>query len=520
MESSQLFRRRVGRRGLLKAGLAAGLGVSVSGGQPRGWRRAAAQGSGDLSEINIVSGAEISTLDPTQTNDMEAVSVISGITNKLVRMSSTTYGQVDPLLATSWEAIEPTRWRFALRDDVKFHNGAQFNAETAKWSIENYAANAVFKIVIEPVDHVEIVDTYTIDIVTKYPTGLIPLMLNAGAEQLEPNWMTSSDYSPEKLVGTGPAKFVEWVKGQHILLEANDEYWGGRLSYDRARHRAIPESATRANAAIAGEGHIFRNIPPRDVERVRSADGMDVRVQASNRVVSIRIRDDIAPFDNPLVRQALNYAVDVPAIVDNVLLGYGEPVRGQIQGPVARNWQEDVQPYPHDPEKAKSLLAEAGVPNGITTKIGSPRGRDQGDYEFVQALAGQLQEVGIEAEVILHEAGDYQAIYSGQEEAEPLFYYSSGNIIPDAENAFRDLLSPRSYVMRSPELQAIYDELKQTVDDAERARLSREGILLIREYAPVIFGYQLEQAYGVADGIDWTPLSFEWILLDQIKVPQ
>lgn len=517
MTAQKFNRSQMPRRTFLKAGMAAGAGLSVMNGLPLAGGAMSSQ-NGDASEVRIVTGVEPSTMDPGLTNAMEDVSLISGITNKLVRMSSTTYGQVDPLLATSWEAVEPTRWRFELRDDVTFHNGNQFNAETAKWSIENYAENAVFAIVIEPVDHVEVVDDFTIDVHTKFPTGLLPLMFNAGAEQLDPAWMTSSDYSPERLVGTGPARFVEWAKGQHILLEAYEDYWGGRLTFDRARVQAIPEAATRANAAIAGEADIIRDILGQDVPRLEEASGMRVAIQESNRVVSIRIRDDIAPFDNPLVREALNYAANVPAIVENVLQGFGEPVRGQIQGPNARHWQEDVEPFPYDPDRARALLAEAGLSGGFTTQIGTSRGRDQGDYEFVQALAGQLQQVGIEAEVILHESGEYQAIYSGQEDAEPLFYYSSGNIIPDAENAFRDLLSPRSYVMRSDEMQEIYDEIKQTVDEDERARLAREGILHIREYVPVIFGYQLRQAYGVSDRVNWNPLSFEWILLDEIEL--
>lgn len=507
--------RGITRRRLLAAG-AGVAGLALIGCRPEGATGPSASGTA-RPDLTIITGAEIVTLDTVKTNALEDIVLIEALTDKLTRMNATKYGQLDPFLATSWDSVAPTKWRFKLREGVKFHNGNPFDAEAAKFSIEEYAAKGVFKALVAAIDHVEIVDSNTIDVVTKYPTGLVPLMFNAGCHAIDPKWYKSSEYSPDKTIGTGPAKFVEWVKGQRVVMEANESWWGGRVDWNRITWRPISEGSTRANAAIAGEGDLVRNILGQDVDRLKAKPGVGVQTIGSNRVATLRFRDDVPPFDNKLVRQALNYAVDIQDIVTNVLHGYGKPTGAQLQGPQARYWQEDVKGYPRDIEKAKSLLAQAGYPKGFTTKIGTPKGRDQGDFEFSQAVAGQLKAIGVEAEVVLHEAGEYQTIYAGQKPASPIFYYSSGNIIPDAENAFRDFTAERSYKMRSPEFLAIFNKMSSTLDDKERAKIAREGILFIKDYCPGIFGYQLVQAYAVSNKVKWQPRSDEKILLDEIK---
>jgi peptide/nickel transport system substrate-binding protein len=475
--------------------------------------------SGRSGEVVVISGADISTLDPFKTNALKDLTVISAMNQRLTRMSAKNYGQVEPLLATGWEAVKPDRWRMKLRENVRFHNGAEFNAETAKWSLEHYAKDAIFKAVISALDRVEIVDRHTIDVVTQYPTALIPLMLNAGCEQVDPAWMTGSDYRPDKSIGTGPARLVEWIKGQHVVLERNKEYWGKPIDFERFVTRAVTEAATRANAALAGEGDIVRNVLGQDVPRFANRPGVAIKKVGSNRCAHVRIREDIPPFGDKRIRQALNYAVDVDAIVTYVLKGFGTPVQGQLQGQQARYWQQSVKSYPFDPEKAKALLAQAGFPKGLSVKMGTSRGRDQGDFEFSSAVAGQLRDVGVEVDLIVHEPGLYQAKYSGQEPAEPLFYWSSGNIIPDAENAYRDLTAKRGGLeVRSPEFLDLYAQVQRAIDPNERQKLTLEATRFLNDYCPVIFGYQLQQVYAVSNRVRWEPRSDEYIYLDEIDL--
>jgi peptide/nickel transport system substrate-binding protein len=371
--------------------------------------------------------------------------------------------------------------------------------------------------VIAALDHVDVVDDLTIDIVTKYPTALLPLMLNAGCEQVDPSWMTSNDYTPDNLVGTGPMRLVEWSKGQYVALERNPDFWGDPIAFERFVTRAVGEASTRANAALAGEASIVRNILSQDVPRFDGSTTMDIERVSSNRCAHIRIREDIEPFGDKRIRQALNYAVDIEAIVTHVLKGYGTPMQGQLQGPTARYWQDSIQAYPYDPDKARALLSEAGFPDGIDVRMGTSRGRDQGDFEFSSAVAGQLREAGFNVDLIVHEPGIYQAKYSGQEPAEPLFYWSSGNIIPDAENAYRDISAPRGGLeVKSPEFLELYARVQRAIDPVERQAATLAASTFLHDYCPAIFGYQLHQIYAVSKAIDWTPRPDEYIYLEEV----
>ena len=130
-----------------------------------------------------------------------------------------------------------------------------------------------------------------------------------------------------------------------------------------------------------------------------------------------------------------------------------------------------------------------------------------------------LGDVGIDAEVVVNESGAYQAKYAGIEPAAPLFYWSTGNMIPDAENSFRDIQNRRAGLeMRSDTFAAIAARMARAVDPAERNAVALEGITFMREFAPLLFGYQLQQVYATSDRVKWQPRADEYVYLDEIGV--
>jgi peptide/nickel transport system substrate-binding protein len=509
---------RVTRRGVLRGGLV-GTGLVILGaGAPTA--QSAIRKRGATRTVNIVRASDLTTLDIRKAGSAVDLAIIRNIADPLIRATHSSESDLGPWLATSWKAVSPTHWRFKLRKGVTFTDGTPFNAETVKWTIDNLANEKtnVNAIVMHAVKGAKVVDAYTVDVITRYPSGAVPGQLQTVANMLDPTWEKSKKRSPDKLVGTGAGVLDHWSKGQEIVLKANPNYWKGKLSYDRAVIRPVTDAQTRANTAAAGQADIITNILPQDVPRLSSVTGMHIERKISTRVAQIRIQDNVAPFDNKLVRQALNYAVDVPSIVTNVFKGFGKPLNAQAIGSFANGWQKDIKPYPHDPAKAKSLLTQAGFPSGFSTKIGTPQGKDTGDYEFVQALAGQLKEVGINAEVVLHEIGEWASMYSGLQPADPLFYYSSGNFIPTVENSLVDYLTPASFQVHDANLKKIFDKLVRAVDAKKRAALNREAQVFLADYCPAIFGYQLEGAFAVSDRIAWTPRSYiDWIYMDEIK---
>ena len=514
----RLTRADLVKKGAIGGGMLAfgGTAAKAFGASGRVARRAASTRT-----VTIIRGVDFSTLEVRKAGAGADLAGIRNIAEPLIRAAHSSESDLQPWLATSWSSVAPTRWRFKIRPGVKFSDGTPFDVETVKWTIDHLDKESqnVNAIVMHAVDGATIVDKNTIDILTAYPSGAVPAELQTVGNMLDPTWEMSSAYSADKLVGTGSAIFDYWNKGSELVMTANPNWWNGRLTYDQAVWKPIADPETRANAAATLEADIVKDIQPQDVPRLMAVKGLTIKKVVSTRTAEIRIQDNVRPFDNILVRQALNYAVDIPSIIKNVFKGYGKANNGQTIGSfaLAGGWQPQLKPYPYDPSKAKSLLAKAGYPSGFSTTIGTPQGKDPGDYEFVQAVAGYLQAVGIQAQVILHEIGQYESMYSGLTPADPLFYYSSGNFIPNVENALVDYLTPASFVVHDATVTKYYNKLTHTVDPKERAVLAMEVQSYLRNYAPCIFGYQIEGIFAVSDRVDWTPRAYlDWIYLDEI----
>ena len=468
--------------------------------------------------LTIIQGADADTLDPTNEIQMYNETIIAGMCEKLLLPSKTKLGQFDPLLATDWQPMGDKAWRLKLREGVKFHNGVAFNAETAKWSLDHFFAKALSRTLFRGVSQVNIVDDHTLDLVTVSPNGLIPAYLSGLAFMLEPGWMTSADYSPNKLIGTGPYRFVEWSKGQRITMEAFPDYWGEAPAFETVRWRPIAEGSTRLAALLTGEADIVRQIPPQNVEGVKSHKGTRIVTSPSSRTFMIRIRNDIPPFDDPRVRLALNLAVNVNAIISAIMRGFATPLQGQTVGQDVTGWDPDTKAIPYDPERAKSLLAEAGVKPGLQVQLDATAERWGNDLAVCSAVAGELQKVGLKVEVEINESGQYTDKLAGKKDFAPLFIRSSGNIIPDIENGVNDMirLPPSPARFHSDRLEALYLKLQATADPAGRLALSKQVAQTMHEEVPAIFLFNYLDIYGLRDRVNWTPRFNQWILPNEV----
>lgn len=474
----------------------------------------------------IVQGDDVVSLDPRLQRAMHNDVVVMAAAEKLLRMSKTNYGTLEGLLATKWELVSDTTWRFNLREGVTFHNGVEFTAETLKVWMDVYRAEALSKDRVDAIDTIEVVDDHTIDFNTKYPYALLPYQLNAVGNIAEPGWAASSSYSENTVIGTGPYKVVEWAQGQHVRFEINPDWWGwdnelaGR--FESLDFQPISEASTRIAALLTNEVDIIREVPAQDINRVRETDDAVVETVAGNRCMTIFLRDDIPPTDDVRVRQALNHAVDVDALIAAIHGGNAVKLQGQSVGPTVVGHHPNLAAYPYDPERAKSLLREAGYPNGFDVQLDTSAGRYSKDVEVSNAIAGMLDEVGVRAEVVINETAEYAAKYARTEPHANLFFWASGNIVPEAENAFNDLLvrpgqEEETSGFHNAELMDIQNELKQTLDSERRLALAHTGMEIVHEQAPMIFLYQQVDVYGRGEDVIWTPRPDEWILADEIS---
>ncbi len=508
------LRYHLSRRSLLKAASAGGA-ILVAG--PA--NQVFAQSPAAPCILTIVQGADTDAIDPTRQTQLHSENVISTMCEKLLRASKAAPGTFEPLLATKWEPVGGDKWRITLRQGVKFHNGADFNAEAAKWSLDHYLAEALSKTMFRGVSRVEIVDDHTLDIFTASPNGLIPSYLAGLPSMLEPGWMTSADYSPDKIVGTGPYKFVAWEKGQHVTVEAFDGYWGGRPEvFQTIQWRPIAEGSTRVAALLAGEVDIVRQITPQDVPRIEERPGVRAVTSPSSRTMMIRIRNDIPPFDDPRVRLALNLAVNVEAIIKAIMKGYAVPLQAQTVMQGVAGWDPDVKALPYDPERAKALLSEAGVKPGFQVKLDATKGRWGNDLEVCSAVAGELRKVGIEVEVVVNESGTFNEKHTGVKEFAPLFIRSSGNLIPDIENGLNDMIRipPNGAKFHSEKLTELFGNLQNTASPSDREVISKDIAQTISTEIPAIFLFNYVDIYGIKDDIDWTPRFDQYIYVDEV----
>jgi peptide/nickel transport system substrate-binding protein len=289
-------------------------------------------------------------------------------------------GNLVPGLATSWKAENSTLWVFTLRQGVKFHDGTIFDADAVKANFDRHIANpTAVKSIGFLLESVKVRDKYTVefklksnspyaDFLTYLASDVFGLIASPTAVQ-----KYGKDFGRNP-VGTGPFKFVEWIDNDHLTLEANDEYWGGRPYIDRIVIRIIPDHSVRILALRTGEIHLT-DIPAQFVKQANQS-GVIVKVGGSFRLFMMSLNNNPEKgnpvFQNIKVRQALNYAIDREALIQAIEAGYGIPATGSLIPGLNDPWYNpNIKGYPPrgDIAKARQLLAEAGYPNGFDLEI-------------------------------------------------------------------------------------------------------------------------------------------------------
>jgi peptide/nickel transport system substrate-binding protein len=364
--------------------------------------QSAPSGSGAIkTSAVIVQGSEPDSLAP----DIDAIRTTVRVHNHMFE-AATKYSwdgseiTLEPSLTESWEQIEPNRWRFHVRPNIKFHNGEDLTAEAFKFSLDTYIGNAGMVSTIFADRQIEVVDDLTFDVVTDAENfAALPATMSFLAIY-PPQYYEEVGGSDEfgiKPVGTGPYKFVSWNKGVEIKLEANDEYWGEpKPQIQELIFRSVPDAATRVAQLETGEADLITDLPPELAERVESLDDAHTVEMDSNRRLFFFFNTFDGPTADVRVRQAVNYAVDTQSIIDNLFDGHAGVIKG-IYLPSEAGFNPDFEGYPYDPDRARELLADAGYADGVEIDLHYTIGNTTLDKETAEAVQGQLAEVGITA---------------------------------------------------------------------------------------------------------------------------
>ena len=456
----------------------------------------------------VAQAADALTMDPAKHSAFPTANVMFQIYDALVTMDGE--GKFQPALAIEWSNPDPLTWRFKLRQGVKFHNGEEFNAEAVKFTFDR-ALNPEFKAPyfsrIAAIKSVEIVDDHTVDIKTAkpFPTMLFSLYEASFAALIVPPKYTAEN--PDKLasapVGTGPYTFVEWRKDDRVALKANPDYWGGAPKVENVVFRPIKEVRTRIAELTSDGVDIAVDIPAEDVASLDSG-GTKIETIASDFVYFYAF-DTLkeSPLQNKLVRQAINYAVDVDAIQEALLGGMGTRIALTLPSN-AFGYDKAWQPYPYDPEKAKQLLTEAGYPDGFTIKMTSRQGRYMKDREIMDATMGFLAEVGIKVEPNFLEPGVWATVSEAKGREGIIFPGWSGR---DPDLVWYPLLYTGQYqsYYSNPELDKLLDAGRATIDPQERVEIYGKAAAIIKEEAPHLPMLSPPLIYGLDAKLSWQP---------------
>lgn len=368
-------------------------------------------------DIRVGLKSEPSSIDPHYHNLGPNNAFATHIFSSLV--GSDENQQHYPDLAVSWKPINDTTWEFKLRKGVKWHDGTNFSADDVIFTVEraqNVPNSPSSFVTYLKGKNFEKIDSHTIHIKTEKPYPLMPNDMTTVKiiSAKSGNGASTEDYNSGKAaIGTGPYKFVEWVPGDRIVLEANPDYFGEKASFDKVIFKPIKAGPARISALLAGDVDFIDNVPPLDVARLKKESGIELSSGASNRVIYLHMdqfreasphisANDGGSIKNPLmdvrVRKAISHAINRDAIVSRVMEGLAEPA-GQLLPAGFHGISSKMKPLKYDPDLSKKLLADAGYADGFKMIVHGPNDRYINDAKVAEALAQMFNRVGIKASV-------------------------------------------------------------------------------------------------------------------------
>jgi peptide/nickel transport system substrate-binding protein len=471
--------------------------------------------------VTLAQGVDPESLDPAVDTLITSISVMMNIYDGLIWRDGN--GQIVPALAESWDFPTPTQMRLNLRHGVTFHNGDPFTADDVVFSFgrlfDKDNPSPLLSSLKGFVDSVEKVDDFTVLVnmpaprATVIPTLVrVPILPKAAFEKAGAQ---AFGIAP---IGTGPFKFVKWDKNQQIVLARNDDYWRGPAAIESFIVRPIPEDFARFASLSNHEVDIITNLTAERLEEIKSVPGLKAEAVPSVRNLFVGLDTRKGPFTDLRVRQAVNYAIDKKALIDVVMGGYA--IENSSVCTQTLFGAAPVAAYDYDPEKAKALLKEAGLGDGITIDMLGPVGRYTKDKELQEAIAGMLSDVGITINHVQPEWAEFLKQWTA--EIHPMHFVGTGNQVMDCDQHLGYRIDGKRYgrFYQSDEVDALIQDELQDYDPEHRKATLAKIQQLIRDDAPWIFLFDLMDLFGMTDRIDWKPRSDEMVWAYDIKVTQ
>lgn len=460
--------------------------------------------------------ADPENLDPHQYDSSNAYYPIGEMFEGLVRHPAGS-SDVEPALAEKWEISDDgLQYTFTLRQGVTFHDGTPFNAEAVKFNFDRqadpenpYYSMGVFwywAAYMYPVASLEAIDEYTVRYTLNQPYayfleylcgGMGMMVSPAAVEQYGEDFVQNP-------VGTGPYKFSRWDKGQQIVLEAYEAYWGPKAAIQQVVFRPIPEEASKMASMLTGEINLGLELGPVAKAQLEGSDAHTVFTAPTGNIWFLSMNVQQEPFDDVRVRRAIAHAINKQTIVRDILKDTVEIANGPI-APAYPCYNPNITVYEYNPEKAKELLVEAGYPDGFSVLFDVPQSGSgmQLPVEMATAIQADLKAVGIEAKIEITEFNTWMdRIRTPEVQLAEMAWIVPPAVEDDIlSNVFSQPgLPPEGFNTSwyaNDQVLALLREAGSIADREERCRLVREAQKLITDDAPAVFVDHSRSVYGL-----------------------
>jgi peptide/nickel transport system substrate-binding protein len=465
--------------------------------------------------ITMAVGAQVTSLDPHYHALSPNYAVATMFFDALTDFDEDS--RLQPALATSWKAVEPTVWEFKLRQGVRFHNGKELTAEDVAFTIGRVPAvpnsPSSYAIYTRAIASVEVVDPLTVRFHTRTPYPLLPTDL-AQVVILDKDThtgATTEDFNSGKAaVGTGPFRFVSFRSGDRIELQRNDDYWGQKPAWQRVTYRILPNDASRTAALLAGDVDFIDQVPTSDIASLRRNDRVKLAEKNGLRIIFLaldNLQRENSPFitdndgkpigKNPLldvrVRRALSMGIDRGAIASRVMEGAAAP-SGQFLPPGSFGAVPGLEPQALDIEGAKKLLTEAGYPQGFRMTLHGPNDRYMNDARIIQAVGQMWTRIGVRTAVEAQPWSTFVARAGRQDLSAMLVGWGTSS--GEASSPLRSLVATfdrdkgfgfsNRGRYSNPAMDAKLEEALRELDDARREALLQEATRLAMDDVGII----------------------------------
>ena len=451
-------------------------------------------------------GGDSTSLDPSRTTEGEAFKVTVNVFETLLN-----FGEEDTTiqagLASEWEPSEDgLTYTFKLREGVKFHDGTDFNADAVVKNFERWANgdadtfpyyNSMFGGFKG--DPGAVIESVTADgdntVVIKLTRAQAPFLKNIAMSMFAISSPTAFEKGDDQFernpVGTGPFKFVEWKPNETITIEKFADYWQeGLPKLDKIIFKSIPDNSARLNELMAGGIDLADGINPSDGASIEGNDKLQLFERPSMNVGYLGLTTTRPPFDKKEVRQAMNYAIDKQAIVDSFFEGRANIAKNPMP-PSISGYNDDIEGYEYNPEKAKELLKAAGLEDGFEMELWAmpvPRPYMPDGSKVAEVIQKNLADVGITAKIVSHEWGTYLDLASKGDADAFMLGWTGDN--GDADNFLyvlldEDNIGSNNYTYyKNDELHKLFIEAQTETDEDKRNELYKQAQVIIHEDAP------------------------------------